>query len=155
MHPLFQQASQLTHDVIGAAIEVHKELGPGLLESIYEWSLTVELESRGHHVQSQADVVVRYKQSQREFPLRFDLLVDQCLFVEVKAAEAILTHPQGTIAQLHEIAKYSIGSRCQFPRTQTSRRSIPANPPRRKSGVSHFKKRKYSAKQSTLFPSVQ
>lgn len=59
MHPLFQQASQLTPEMIGAAIEVHRELGPGLLESIYEWSLTVELESRGHHVQSQADGVSR------------------------------------------------------------------------------------------------
>jgi hypothetical protein len=37
MHPLFAQASGLTHDVIGAAIEVHKDKGPGLLESIYEW----------------------------------------------------------------------------------------------------------------------
>jgi hypothetical protein len=43
MHPLFAQASGLTHDVIGAAIEVHKDKGPGLLESIYEWCLTMEL----------------------------------------------------------------------------------------------------------------
>ena len=39
MHPLFLQASGITHDVIGAAIEVHKDKGPGLLESIYEWCL--------------------------------------------------------------------------------------------------------------------
>jgi GxxExxY protein len=42
MHPLFAQASGLTHEVIGAAIEVHKDKGPGLLESIYEWCLTME-----------------------------------------------------------------------------------------------------------------
>jgi GxxExxY protein len=47
MHPLFAQATELTHDVIGAAIEVHKDKGPGLLESIYEWCLTMELELRG------------------------------------------------------------------------------------------------------------
>ena len=44
MHALFRSASELTHDVIGAAIEVHKDKGPGLLESIYEWCLTMKLE---------------------------------------------------------------------------------------------------------------
>lgn len=91
MHALFCQASELTHDVIGAAIEVHKDKGPGLLESIYEWCLTMELELRGHRVQSQDEVVVRYKHFQRRYPLRFDLLVNGCLFVEVKAANAV--HP--------------------------------------------------------------
>ena len=85
MHPLFTQASNLTHDVIGAAIEVHKDKGPGLLESIYEWCLTMELELRGHQVQNQDLVKVRYKQFEREYPLRFDLLVNRCLFIEVKS----------------------------------------------------------------------
>jgi GxxExxY protein len=90
MHPLFTQASGMTHDVIGAAIEVHKDKGPGLLESIYEWCLTMELQLRGHQVQNQDKVVIRYKQFRREEPLRFDLLVDKCLFVEVKAVEEVL-----------------------------------------------------------------
>ena len=91
MHPLFQQATGLTHDVIGAAIEVHRDKGPGLLESIYEWCLTMELELRQHVVKAQEHVSIRYKQFQREEPLRFDLLVDKCLFVEVKAIETV--HP--------------------------------------------------------------
>jgi GxxExxY protein len=91
MHPLFTQASGSTHDVIGAAIEVHKDKGPGLLESIYEWCLTMELELRGHSLQRQDSVIIRYKQFQREEPLRFDLLIDKCLFVEVKACDAV--HP--------------------------------------------------------------
>lgn len=91
MHPLFAQASVLTHDVIGAAIEVHRDKGPGLLESIYEWCLTMELELRGHRVVNQDEVIVSYKQFQRPYPLRFDLLVDRCLFVEVKAVTDI--HP--------------------------------------------------------------
>jgi GxxExxY protein len=90
MHPLFQQATGLTHDVIGAAIEVHRDKGPGLLESTYEWCLTMELELRRHVVQTQEHVVIRYKQFHREEPLRFDLLIDKCLFVEVKAVETIL-----------------------------------------------------------------
>ena len=91
MHPLFQQATGLTHDVIGAAIEVHRDKGPGLLESIYEWCLTMELELRQHVVKTQEHVIIRYKQFQREEPLRFDLLIDKCLFVEVKAIETV--HP--------------------------------------------------------------
>ena len=91
MHPLFSQSAGMTHDVIGAAIEVHKDKGPGLLESIYEWCLTMELQLRGHHVQNQDRVVIRYKQFSREEPLRFDLLIDHCLFVEVKALEKV--HP--------------------------------------------------------------
>ena len=91
MHALFAQASNLPHDVIGAAIEVHKDKGPGLLESIYEWCLSMELELRGHHVQNQAEVTVQYKQFERQYPLRFDLLVDRCLFVEVKAVVDV--HP--------------------------------------------------------------
>ena len=59
MHPLSLQASGITHDVIGAAIEVHKDKGPGLLESIYEWCLTMELGLRNHQVQIQDKVVIQ------------------------------------------------------------------------------------------------
>jgi GxxExxY protein len=69
VHPLYQQAAAITHDVIAAAIEVHKDKGPGLLESIYEWCLTKELELRGYHVVNQKCVVIRYKEFQREEPL--------------------------------------------------------------------------------------
>ena len=91
MHPLFPAASAITHDVIAAAIEVHRDKGPGLLESIYEWCLTKELELRGYQVKNQQSVIIRYKQFQREEPLKFDILVNDCLFVEVKAVETV--HP--------------------------------------------------------------
>ncbi len=91
MHSLFQTASGMTHDIIGAAIEVHKDKGPGLLESIYEWCLTKELELRGHRVRNQKNVVIRYKGFEREEPLQFDVLVNGCVLVEVKAVETV--HP--------------------------------------------------------------
>jgi len=91
MHSLFAKASGITHDVIGAAIEVHKEKGPGLLESVYEWCLTMELQLRGHRVRTQDKVIIRYKHFHREVPLRFDLLIDDCLLVEAKAVETV--HP--------------------------------------------------------------
>ena len=68
MHPLYVQASGMTHDVIGAAIEVHNDKGPGLLESIYEWCLTKELELRGHRVRNQKAVLIRYKGSNVKIP---------------------------------------------------------------------------------------
>ena len=91
MHPRFSQADGITHDVIGAAIEVHKDKGPGLLESIYEWCLTMELQLRGHVIDNQERVTIRYKRFQREDSLRFDMLIDKCLLVEVKAVETV--HP--------------------------------------------------------------
>jgi GxxExxY protein len=84
MHPLFAQASGINHDVVGAAMEVHKDKGPGLLESIYQWRLTLELGLRSRRVQKHDNVVIRNKQFCREEPLRFDLLVDGCLFVKLR-----------------------------------------------------------------------
>ncbi len=81
----------MTHDIIGAAIEVHKDKGPGLLESIYEWCLTKELELRGYQVRNQKKVTIHYKGFEREDPLQFDVLVNDCILVEVKAVETV--HP--------------------------------------------------------------
>ena len=89
MHSLFSKASGMTHDVIASAIEVHKDKGPGLLESIYEWCLTKELGLCGFQTTCQNNVVVNYKQFSREYPLRYDLLVEDCLLVEVKAVKAV------------------------------------------------------------------
>jgi GxxExxY protein len=89
VHPKFSQANGMTHDVINAAIEVHRTMGPGLLESIYEWCLTKELELRRYSVRNQRTVEIRYKEFQREELLKFDLLVADCLLVEVKAVETV------------------------------------------------------------------
>ncbi len=109
MHPLFSQASATTHDTIGAAIEVHKDKGPGLLESIYEWCLTMELELRGHSVQRQDSVIIRYKQFQREELLRFDLLIDKCLFVEVKASDAVHPIHKGQLLSYMKLLNIPLG----------------------------------------------
>jgi GxxExxY protein len=90
VHPLYSKAAALTHDIIAAAIEVHRRMGPGFLESIYEWCLTRELELRGHTVQNQKSVIIRYRDFEKEEPLRFDMLVDECVFVELKAVEDVI-----------------------------------------------------------------
>ena len=90
MHPLFQQASGLTESLIGAAIEVHRDKGPGLIESIYEWCLCKELELRGLSHVNQRIVIVEYKGFTREEPLRCDLMVEACVLLEVKAVKEVL-----------------------------------------------------------------
>ena len=91
MHLLYSKASGLTHEIIAAAIEVHKDKGPGLLESIYEWCLIKELEMRGLAVRNQKSVIIRYKGFEKEEPLKFDVLVEECVQVEIKAVETV--HP--------------------------------------------------------------
>lgn len=90
MHPLFQKATGLTESIIAAAIEVHRDKGPGLIESIYEWCFLRELGLRSLACLSQKSVLIEYKGATREEPLRFDVLVEGCLLVEVKAVEKVL-----------------------------------------------------------------
>ncbi len=114
VHPLYSQSSAMTSDVIGAAIDVHRDKGPGLLESIYEWCLTMELELRGHHGQKQKKVTVRYKQFSREEPLRFDLLVDRCLLVEVKAVDKILPISKAQLLSYRKLLDVPLGLLINF-----------------------------------------
>jgi GxxExxY protein len=84
------RADRISNVVIGAAIEVHRTLGPGLLEVIYEECLRVELEDRGLQSERQVELPVWYKGRAIGCALRMDLLVGDCLVVEVKAIERLL-----------------------------------------------------------------
>ena len=83
--------SHTTEQIIGAAIKVHRRLGPGLLESAYEACLVYELEQLGLHVQRQKAVPLIYKSVKLECGFRADLIVNWEVVVEVKCKEA--THP--------------------------------------------------------------
>jgi len=83
--------SHTTEQIIGAAIKVHRRLGPGLLESAYEACLVYELEQLGVHVQRQKAVPLIYKSMKLECGFRADLIVNWEVVVEVKCKEAI--HP--------------------------------------------------------------
>lgn len=82
------ELDRLAHCVIGAAIEVHRILGPGFLESVYEEALCIELTLRGIAFARQVRIGVQYK-GQAVGDARLDLLVDNSLVVELKAAESI------------------------------------------------------------------
>ena len=90
MHPLFQKADKLSYELIGAAVEVHRQKGPGLIESIYEKCMVRELFLRNISCINQRSVLIEYKGYTFEEPLRFDLLVEGCLLVELKSVEHIL-----------------------------------------------------------------
>ena len=91
MHRLYDRADKLQPGVIGAAIEVHRHQGPGLIESIYERCILRELELRSIPATTQRLVRVEYKGLVFDESLRFDILVDDCLLVELKAVEVL--HP--------------------------------------------------------------
>jgi GxxExxY protein len=90
MHPLYAKADAISRDVIGGAIEVHRLKGPGLVESIYEKCVERELGLRKLITRKQGVVPVEYKGWTFEEPLRFDLLVEECLLLELKSVEKIL-----------------------------------------------------------------
>jgi GxxExxY protein len=80
----------LTGEIIGAAIEVHKALGPGLLESAYERCLARELELRGLRVERQVEIGLEYKGERLDCVYRMDLVVEGGVLIEIKAVEKLL-----------------------------------------------------------------
>lgn len=81
--------NELSRAIIGAAIEVHKTLGPGLLESAYEVSLKRELDLRGFTVQRQLGLPLVYKEEVCDIGYRIDLLVEGKVVIEIKSVEAL------------------------------------------------------------------
>ena len=91
MHPDFERADALSERVIGAAIEVHRRMGPGLIESIYEKCMMRELQLQEIPAKNQLVVPIEYKGYTFEEPLRLDVLVEEGLLLELKSVEKV--HP--------------------------------------------------------------
>ena len=81
--------NDLTGNVIGAAIEVHKYLGPGLLESVYEECLAAELRDRNINYERQKELPIIYKEKKLDCNYRVDLIISDSLIVELKACEQL------------------------------------------------------------------
>ncbi len=79
--------NEITYEIRGAIYDVYKELGPGLLESVYEEALCFELEQRGLRVERQVQVPIQYKGNVLKTELRLDLLVEDEVIVELKSVE--------------------------------------------------------------------
>ena len=103
-----------TEPIIGAAIEVHKQLGPGLLESTYEECLCHELHLRGIQFQRQLDLPVIYKGLKLNCGYRIDLLVDDTVVVELKALEQILPVHEAQLLTYLRLTQKSVGLLINF-----------------------------------------
>ena len=86
---LKMEYNELTYEIRNAVFEVFKELGPGLLESIYESALCFELEERGLSIKSQLSLPVIYKNKDLGFGYRIDILVEDSVIIEIKSVEQI------------------------------------------------------------------
>ncbi|MCE9599961.1 MAG: GxxExxY protein [Spirochaetia bacterium] len=99
----------LTSEVIRAAIEVHRTLGPGLLESVYELSLVLELLSSDVRVERQVEIPVSYKGTELGTSFRADLIVDSRLILEIKAVDSLRPIHIAQIMTYQRILKFHRG----------------------------------------------
>jgi GxxExxY protein len=108
------EINQITEKIIGCAIEVHKRLGPGLLESAYEECLSFELKSIGLKINRQVPVPVVYKEIKLECGYRIDLLVENTVVIELKSIEAFAPVHEAQIITYMKFANKEVGLLINF-----------------------------------------
>lgn len=109
-----KEVPQLSYEITGFAIKVHKNLGPGLLESIYEKCLVYELVKNGYNVNQQINVPIKYEGMTIEADLKIDLLVNDCVIVELKAIEEVLPIHEAQLLTYMKILKKPQGLLINF-----------------------------------------
>ena len=103
-----------THDIVGAAIEVHRRLGPGLLESAYETCLGRELYLRGIEFQRQVPLPVQYRGLNLDCGYRLDILVEDSVIIEVKAVTKVLPVHRAQLLTYLKLTRLRLGIRLTF-----------------------------------------
>jgi GxxExxY protein len=106
--------NDLSGQIIGGAIEVHRILGPGLLESIYQEALALELTGPGLQVRQHTEVPVRYKERVLGAPLRLDMLVNDLIIVEIKSVEHLLAVHEAQLLSYLKLSDKSLGLLINF-----------------------------------------
>jgi GxxExxY protein len=109
-----EERDPLTQEVIGAAIEVHREIGPGLLESVYQLCLERELRLRGIDHKLQEPLPIVYKGLKLDVDLRMDLFFPGQLVVELKAVEKLLPIHEAQLLTYLRLAKIRVGLLINF-----------------------------------------
>lgn len=112
------ELNRITEQVIGAAIEVHRMLGPGLLESTYAVCLLHELKLRGIHAEGEKALPVVYKDVALECGYRIDVLVENAVIVELKAVSELAPIHQAQLLSYLKLARCSVGLLINFNVTQ-------------------------------------
>ena len=105
---------KITQVILGGAIEVHKALGPGLLESVYEACLCHELELRGLHYRCQVDLPVTYKGRELDCGYRLDLVVEDAVVLELKSVEKLLPIHEAQLLTYLRLSGKSVGFLINF-----------------------------------------
>lgn len=105
---------QLTEKIIGAAIKVHKAIGPGLLESAYEECLAYELKQRHLSFDRQLHLPIRYKEVQLDCGYRLDFLVERSVVVELKAMEALQPIHEAQLLSYLKLGGWTLGLLLNF-----------------------------------------
>ena len=118
MHPLFAKADKLSREAIAAAIEVHRHRGPGLIESIYEKCLIHELTLRNLQAVNQRIVTIEYKGLVFDEPLRFDVLIEDCLLLELKAVQEVLPIHKAQLLSYMKLLDAPVGLLINFHETR-------------------------------------
>jgi GxxExxY protein len=116
-----KEVTQLSYEITGFAIKVHKELGPGLLESVYEKCLKYELETNGYDVKQQLLVKINYCNLELVSDLRIDLLVNDCVVVELKTVESILPIHEAQLLTYMKLLRKPQGLLINFNTTNLSK----------------------------------
>lgn len=120
-----KQVTQLSYDILGFAIKVHKALGPGLLESVYEKCLKHELIKNGYKVTSQLNIPIKYDDIELETDLRLDLFVEDTVVVEIKAVENTLPVHEAQLMTYMKLLKKPQGLLINFFVDNISRTAKP------------------------------
>jgi GxxExxY protein len=108
------ETNQITEKIIGCAIEVHKNLGPGLLESAYEECLYYELNTLGLEVKRQLALPLVYKEVKLDAGYRIDLLIENKVIVEIKSVEALAEIHKAQLMTYMKLANIKIGLLINF-----------------------------------------
>jgi|ERR1035438_1602611 GxxExxY protein len=109
-----EQLNAITEQIIGAAMEVHRALGPGLLESAYEACLVFELRERGLRVQQQKPLPITYKTVKLDCGYRLDLVVDDCVIIEIKAIDRLTSVHDAQLLSYLKLADCRVGLLLNF-----------------------------------------
>lgn len=112
-----KEVTDLSYKIVGCAIKVHKELGPGLLESIYEKCLKYELEKNGFNVKQQLVVKLKYDELIFDSDLKVDLLVNDSVVIELKSVEKLMPVHEAQLLTYMKILKRPQGLLINFNTT--------------------------------------
>jgi GxxExxY protein len=120
-----KEVTQLSYEIVGYAIKVHKKLGPGLLESVYEECLKYELEKNGYDVKQQLIIKIEYDELELESQLRLDLLVNDCIVVELKTVDNFHPIHEAKILTYMNLLKRPQGLLINFNATNITKSTKP------------------------------